>query len=175
MERAAVNAAAREETLRRWIGDYAGAVKKTCYSYLKDAALSEDAMQETFFKAWRHMDSFERKGIENEKAWLLHIAVNVARDYHRSAWFRHEERRRDPEEIMRGRAAETREENGLYEEIMRLPRKLGQPLILYYYQGMTLEETAAILRTTKSSVHRRLQKARELLKAYLPGGDEYDG
>lgn len=175
MERAAVPGTAREERLRRWIEDYAGAVWKTCFACLQDAALSEDAMQETFFKAWRAMDSFEKKNIQNEKAWLLHIAVNAARDCRRSAWFRHEERRRDPEEIMRGRAAPQREESGLYDQIMRLPQKFSRPLILYYYQGMTLEETASILRITKSSVHRRLQKAKEMLKPYLPGGDEYDG
>lgn len=101
MERADTSGTAREERLRRWIGQYADAVKKTCFACLRDTALSEDAMQETFFKAWKHMDDFERKGVQNEKAWLIRIAVNVARDYRRSAWFRHEDRQRDPEEELR--------------------------------------------------------------------------
>ncbi len=172
MERAEVPGIAREERLEQWIGQYAGAVMKTCFGCLKDRALAEDAMQETFWKAWKHMESFERKGIENEKAWLLRIAVNVARDYRRSAWFRHEERRQNPEEALRVQAAPEKRENPLAEEILRLPDQYRQPLILYYYQNLTLEETAAILHLTKSSVHRRLQKAYELLKELLPGGEQ---
>ena len=175
MERAAAPGAVREERLRRWIGLYAGAVKKTCYGCLKDWALSEDAMQETFFKAWKSMDAFERKGIENEKAWLLRIAVNVARDYRRSAWLRHEDRWHDPEEAFRNRPAPEKADGGLAEEILRLPGKFRRPLLLYYYQGMTLEETAAILRTTKSTVHRRLEKARTMLRERMPGGESDEG
>ncbi len=171
MERAAVPCSAREERLEKWIGQYAGAVMKTCFGCLQDRALAEDAMQETFLKAWKHMDAFEEKGIVNEKAWLLRIAVNVARDYRRSAWFRHEERRQDPEEKLRLKAAPEKKENPLAEEILRLPDKYRQPLLLYYYQNLTLEETAAILRITKSSVHRRLKKACGLLKELLPGGE----
>ena len=175
MERAEGSGTAREERLRGWIEQYAGAVKKTCFVCLSDASLSEDAMQETFFKAWKHMDAFESKKVSNEKAWLLRIAVNVARDYRRSAWFRHEDRRRDPEEELRRQPAPQQRENALGDAVLLLPPKLREPLILYYYQGLTMEETAAILRTTKSSVFRRLQKAKSLLKEYLPGGERYDG
>ncbi len=132
-------------------------------------------MQETFFKAWKHMDDFERKGVQNEKAWLIRIAVNVARDYRRSAWFRHEDRQRDPEEELRRRPAPERKESALGDAILRLPQRLREPLILYYYQGFTMEETAAILRTTKSSVFRRLEKAKDTLKGFLPGGERDDG
>lgn len=175
MERAAQPGSIREERLRGWIGQYAGAVKKTCFGCLGDAALSEDAMQDTFFKAWKGMEAFEKKGIENEKAWLLRIAVNVCRDYRRSAWFRHEERRADPEPLLARQAAPEKQESRLGDEILRLPQKYRQPLLLYYFQGLTLEETARALHVTKSSVHRRLQKARDMLRDYLPGGEENDG
>lgn len=171
MGRAEVPGTVREERLRRWVGEYAGAVKKTCFCCLKDEALSEDAMQETFWKAWKHMEAFEKKGIENEKAWLLRIAVNVARDYRRTAWFRHEDRTGDPDAVFQKQAAPEREESALADVILRLPDQYRQPLLLYYYQNLTLEETAAVLRTTKSTVHRRLEKARDMLKGYLPGGD----
>ena len=171
MERAAVPSMIREEKLRHWIEAYSGALMKTCYVYLTDRALAEDAVQDTFLKAWKHMDELDKRGIENEKAWLLRIAIHVCIDYRRSAWFRHTDRHQDGGELALRIPAET-QEHTLTLDLCRLPDKYKQVVLLYYYQGLTLEEAASVLGITKSSVHRRLQKAQALLKEHWLGGED---
>ena len=56
-----------------------------CCVYLRDASMAEDAVQETFLKAYRALDSF--KGDSSEKTWLYSIAMNVCRDMRRLAWY----------------------------------------------------------------------------------------
>ena len=174
MERAAVPGNLHEERLRRWIDAYAGAVMKTCYAYLLDRALAEDAMQDTFLKAWKHMEAFDRKGIENEKAWLMRIAIHTCIDYKRSSWFRHVDRRHTPDTLPEHLLQAGVQQDALILEISRLPDKYRRVVLLYFYQGCTLTETADALGITKSSAHRRIEKAKEMLKSCL-GGDDREG
>lgn len=171
MERAEVPSMIREERLRGWIEAYSNALMKTCYVYLTDRSLAEDAVQETFLKAWKHMEDYERKKIENDKAWLLRIAVHTCIDVRRSAWFRHTDRRQDIEALRTVSAEE--EDRSLTIDLCALPAKYRQVLLLYYYHGLTLVEMAETLGITKSSAHRRLKKAQELFKDRL-GGEEHD-
>lgn len=54
---------------------------------------------------------------------------------------------------------------------MRLPRKLREVILLYYYQDMTVTEIAVSLGISQSSVSGRLKRAREKLRALLEGRD----
>lgn len=63
---------------------------RTCYLLVKDVALAEDAVQDTFVKAWQAHDHF--RGEASEKSWLMRIAVNTCRDLRRGKWFRHVDR-----------------------------------------------------------------------------------
>ena len=56
-------------------------------------------------------------------------------------------------------------------DILRLPAKYKQVLLLYYYQDLTLEEISETLQMSRSTVHHRLKKAETLLKNTLTGGD----
>ena len=71
-----------------WVKAYSDAILRTCFVYLSNVQDAEDAMQDTFLKAWKAMDQYEERNGASEKAWLLKIAVNVCHDYHRSKWFR---------------------------------------------------------------------------------------
>lgn len=163
----------RELLLEGWVRAYGTAILRTCFVCLADAREAEDAMQETFLKAWRKMDSFEHRNGAGEKTWLTHIALNVCRDMQRTRWFRHVDRRRALEDLPQGMTAALPEERELLLEIMTLPDKYREPLLLYYYQDMTLDETAAALEISRSAVYNRLRKAEKLLKLSLTGGDCY--
>ena len=54
---------------------------RLAYLYLGDSALAEDAVQETFLKAWRHWESFREESAE--KTWLTRIAINTCKDIRR--------------------------------------------------------------------------------------------
>lgn len=163
----------RENILAGWVRAYGTAILRTCFVCLADAREAEDAMQETFLKAWRKMDSFEHRNGAGEKTWLTHIALNVCRDMQRTRWFRHVDLRRALEDLPQGMTAALPEERELLLEIMALPDKYREPLLLYYYQDMTLDETANVLGLGRSAVYNRLRKAEKLLKLSLMGGDCY--
>ena len=143
---------------------------RTCYLYLRDRQLAEDAVQETFLKAYRSLPTF--RGDSSEKTWLMRIAVNTCRDLYRSEWFRHMDRRVIPEELPESGVPFTSREEGLIVEVMRLPRRLREVTLLYYYQGMDEREIAEALGISRSSVSDRLSRARRKLKELLEGRDE---
>ena len=172
MERAEASGDVREERLRRWIAEYSEAILRVCRLLLSDRGQAEDAMQDTFLKAWKSMPSYERKGIENDKAWLMRIAVNVCRDYRRSAWFRHVDRRVSLDSLPRALEAADGRDRELTMDICRLPVKYRQVVLLYYFEGMNTREVSQALGLAPATAHRRLKKAEEMLKDAWGGGDE---
>ena len=163
----------RDELLETWLREYGTSILRTCFVCLSDMRDAEDALQETFLKAWRAMDRYERRNGASEKTWLTHIAINVCRDMRRTRWFRHVDMRRALEEVPEGMACALPEDRSLLLDIMQLPDKYKQPLLLYYYQDMTMEETAQALGMSNSTVYNRLKKAESILKLQLTGGDCY--
>lgn len=61
------------------------------------------------------------------------------------------------------------EDDSLLKEVMNLPDKYRQVVVLYYYQELTAEETAQALGVPAATVRTRLKRARESLKARLEG------
>ena len=143
---------------------------RTCYLYLRDRQLAEDAVQETFLKVYRSLPAF--RGDSSEKTWLMRIAVNTCRDLYRSEWFRHMDRRVIPEELPESGVPFTSREESLIVEVMRLPRRLREATLLYYYHGMDEREIAEALGVSRSAVSDRLSRARRKLKELLEGRDE---
>ena len=175
MEHAAVPGMIREQRLNRWIETYTDSILRTCFLYLSDRGQAEDALQDTWIKAWKHMDEYEKNNIANEKAWLLRIAVNTCKDYRRSAWFRHVDRTKALDELPPQLAAVEPEDRSLTLTVMELPDRYKQVILLYFFQGLTMQETADALGASQATVSRRLDKAKELLRGSLTGGAAYEG
>ena len=163
----------REAHMETMIRQWGTSVLRACFVCLSDAQQAEDAMQDTFLRAWRNLDQFEKRNGASEKTWLMHIALNVCRDYRRTRWFRHIDLSRALEDIPLHVESALPEDRELLMDILALPDKFKQPILLYYYQDMTLEEIAAMLNTSKSTVYNRLRKAEDMLKVSLTGGDCY--
>ena len=157
----------RKARLEQWILSYGDDILRMCFVYLSDMSLAEDAMQDTYLKAWNSMERFEERNGSTVKTWLIRIAINTCNDYHRSRWFRHVDRSKVLKEISADRIYVVPQERALFLALLHLPSKLKQTVLLYYYQGMPLQEIADCLSISVSAVHQRLQKAQTLLKSLL--------
>ena len=89
----------REQQLRHLMEVYGDGLKRLCCVYLRDMGLAEDAVQETFIKAYDHIDELLSGKIESTKAWLMRIAVNTCKDTLRSSWMRHIDNRQEIEAL----------------------------------------------------------------------------
>ena len=151
---------------------YGKVILRMCYLYLRDTALAEDAVQETFLKAYKALPNF--RGECAEKTWLMRIAINTCKDIRRSAWFRHVDRSIIPEYLPAKSESLIAEQSDLVLEIMRLPGKYKEVILLYYYQGMTLLEISQVLSLSKQTVSARLQTARKKLQILLREEDSHE-
>ena len=157
-----------EEQLRRLMEAYGDSILRMCALYLGDAALAQDLAQETFLRAYQHMESF--RGDSSEKTWLTHIAVNVCRDLQRKGWFRHEDRRVSLDTLPEPAAPCTAQQDALARAVLCLPLPCRQAVLLRYYQQFTLPEAARALGISLSTMNRRLRRAETLLKKELEEG-----
>lgn len=80
-----------EESMTRIIQTHGSALLRMCYVYLKDRDLAQDAVQDTFLKAFRRLHTLQDK--DSEQAWLMRIAINTCKDYLRTSWFKRVDRR----------------------------------------------------------------------------------
>ena len=151
----------RETVLSRWFDAYGTDVLRLCCFYLGRYADAEDAAQETFLKAWKHMDRFQGRNQCAPKAWLMKIACNTCRDHLRRASRKHEVPMDDLSAFDRAVPADRE----LILDIRNLPEKYRAPILLFYLQRMNLREISAALRVSPSTVSRRLEKAKGLLKS----------
>lgn len=158
-----------EELMRTYGND----VLRTAYYYVKDKDTAEDMFQETFIKAYRNLDSF--RGDSSIKTWLLHIAVNVCKDYLKSAYNRHVVPLTEYEEetIIAQDSFETIENadrnTQIRQAVEQLPDGFREAVICVYFNEMSVAETAKLLNVAEGTVKSRLSRARDMLKKILEG------
>lgn len=162
----------RNAQLAVWMQMYGDWLLRTCVFILQDYALAEDAVQETFLKAWHAADRFEGRDGCSEKTWLMRIAINTCSTMRHSAWSRHMDRHKLPEEMN----LPSREEDlTLLMMVKSLPYKQRQVITLHYFSGCTMDDLAQVLGINRSTAHYRLQKALKTLRiAYKEGDDDHD-
>lgn len=154
----------REQRVQQWMQDYGDILQRICFLYLSDASLAEDAVQETFFKAWRSIDRFEGRNGSSEKTWLTRIAINTCKDYYRSDWWRIRNKTRSLDDVPERLMSLAPEDKELFIDILRLPKKYKEVILLYYYQEMTQSEISEVLGISRSLVSHRLHKALKILE-----------
>lgn len=162
----------KEQRFVQWVKTYGDAILRTCFVYLMNVQDAEDAMQDTFLKAWKAMEQFEKRNGAGEKTWLMRIAINVCRDYRRAKWFRKVDLQKSLEDLPARYISVADRDVSLTMDVMRLPEKLKQVVIMHYYQELTLREVAEVLNVAPSTVHHRLKQAQERLRISMTGGEE---
>ena len=158
-----------ETRLERLIREHQVSLTRLCFLYLHDEKLAEDAVQETFLKAYRSLASY--RGEASEKSWLTRIAVNTSKDMLRSSWFRHVDRWVTPDMLPEQTYTQDPRNDESAAAVMNLPRKMREVIILYYYQGMDAQEMADLLGVSQPAISGRLKRARARLRRALEGWD----
>ena len=160
----------REQALVRLMEQYGDGIKRMCCVYLRDPGAAEDAAQETFIKAYDHIEPLLGGEIVNERAWLSRIAINTCKDMLRSSWMRHIDRQRAIEELPLAAPPQHQENLELTEAILKLPPKLKDIVLLHFYQGLSLRTCAQILGISAPTASRYLAQATRRLKMDLERG-----
>jgi RNA polymerase sigma-70 factor (ECF subfamily) len=171
--------------VERLISCYGDDVLRVAYLYVKDMHKAEDVFQEVFIKVFKKYDTF--KGNSSEKTWIMRITINVCKDYFKSFWikrvFLNSDKEDDKESCNDEYSAESLddtiiksiESQELLNEVMNLPIKYKEIIILYYYQQFTTREISEMLKLPEGTIRTRLFRSRELLKKNVTGRIEYEG
>ncbi len=157
----------KEAWLARAMASYGTPLLRMAYVYLGDRALAEDAVQETFLKAYRRLETF--RGESAEQTWLTRIAINTCVSLGRTAWMRSVWRSPPLDELPEPIGEDETRDDTVLRAVMDLPGPLRQVVVLRYYQEMKVSDVADALGISRNAVSTRLARARTRLRAALKG------
>lgn len=137
---------------------YGPALQRLAYVYLKNIHDAEDAVQDVFLAYLRSTAVFSTE--EQRRAWLMTVAANRCRSLLRSP-------RRQTEPLSEELACLPAEESDLLRAVLALEEKYRLPIHLYYYEGYSIAEIAALLHRSAATVGSQLSRGREKLRKML--------
>ena len=151
-----------DESFAQAARTYGDTVYRVAYHALNNPADAEDVAQTVLLRLYEHKKEFESE--EHMKHWLLRVAVNESRKLLRSFW----RRTSVPLEEWRETAApEDPAKAEVLEAVMALEPKYRLAVYLYYYEGLSVAETAAAMKANVSTVQTWLLRARARLRKEL--------
>ena len=151
-----------QERFTRTAQKYMDMIFRLAFSYLKSREDADDAVQNTLLALYKTDKAFESD--EHMKAWLIRVTVNECKKILRSPWRKRGEPLEDYENALQFKEPQDRE---LYAAIMALDVKYRAVIVLYYYEGYSIRETAQLLGVPPATVGTRLARARQQLKITL--------
>jgi RNA polymerase sigma-70 factor (ECF subfamily) len=155
----------KEMELERLMAHHGSAMLRMCYVYLKDVALAEDAVQDSFLKAYKKLHTLKEDS--NEQAWLMRIAINTCKDYLRTAWLKRVDRRTGIDTLPEASHDPDMPDATVINAVMALPNKYKDVVMLRYYQGMKVADVAKTLGITADAAKTRLRRANDTLRQKL--------
>lgn len=132
---------------------------RTALLYLGSSSAAVDAVDEAIYKGFLSYKKLRQPDYFN--TWLTRILINVCSDE-----LRRRGRMATLDELPET-AAEQFDALPLREAVERLPRQLREVIILRYFTGCTLAETAEILDLPPGTVSTQQRKALGLLRLEL--------
>ena len=146
---------------------YGDTIYRVALHALNDPHDAEDVTQTVLLRLYECKKEFESE--EHQKHWILRVAVNESRKVGRSLW----RRTSVPLEEWRETAApEDPARAQVLEAVMALEPKYRLAVYLYYYEGLSVAETAAAMKAKVSTVQTWLLRARERLRKELVEEEE---
>lgn len=151
-----------QEAFAQAVRSYGNTVYRIAFHALSNPHDAEDVMQTVLLKLYEYKKNFESE--EHMKHWLLRVAVNESRKMMRSLW----RRTSVPlEEWQEAAVPEDPAKAEVLEAVMALEPKYRLAVYLYYYEGLSVAETAAAMGAKVSTVQTWLLRARERLRKAL--------
>ena len=132
---------------------------RTAFLYLGSESMALDAVGEAVYRGFASLKKLRQP--EFLETWLTRILINECKKELRR------KKRELPLNAAPEPAAETLDTLPLKEAIYRLPRDLKEIIILRYFMGLTLAETAQSLGLPQGTVVTRQRRALGLLKLEL--------
>jgi RNA polymerase sigma-70 factor, ECF subfamily len=165
-----------EECLIYLMNQYGVEMKRLAYTYMKDWGKAEDITQDVFITCYEKLHTFE--GNASIKTWLYRITINKCKDALRRKNLLDYITLQDftvlfkkTEESIEQRLSEKDDRMELSEKVMSLPLKYREPIILFYYAELKLDEIGKLTGLNVQTVKTRLRRAKEKLKQMYEGGE----
>jgi len=166
-----------KEAFRQLIESYQHKVVNTAFGFTHNRQDAEDVAQEVFLYVYRSLTGFKEKSLLS--TWIYRITVNKALDYIKAR--QRKKRNAGTLDLSYDDAFDVsrKEENPeqqmldkeglrlLYEAINTLPDKQKKALILSKQEGLSNDEVAAVLKTTRSAVEALIHRAKQQLSKEL--------
>ena len=138
-------------------------------SICKDEVLAEDIVSEAFFKALSSAD----ESIQNFKPWLLTVCRNEFYMHCRKRSKISDEEISEEMAILEdetiNRIIRQEEYRALYRAISVLPASQKEPIVLYYFNGLSINQIADVIGKSEANVKVLLHRAREQLRKNMEG------
>lgn len=148
------------------IDQYSEMLFRLAMSRMRHKENAEEVVQDTFLRLITYVKKGKQfQDEEHLKAWLLTVAVNRGKSILTLAWNRRTEGMDNRREV----AAPEAETGYAYEYVSRLPEKFRIAIDLFYYEELTTEQIARIMKTkpvtVRSYLHRGRRKLKEMMEA----------
>ena len=146
---------------------YGDTIYRVAYHALDNPQDAEDVMQTVLLRLYECKKNFESE--EHVKHWILRVAVNESRRLLRSFWRRTSV---PMEEWQETAVLEDPAKAEVLEAVMALEPTYRLAVYLYYYEGLSVAETAAAMKANVSTVQTWLLRARARLRKELSQEEE---
>ena len=140
---------------------YENTLLRAALAILGDVSEAEDAVQDAFLRYLEKKPAF-RDG-EHQRAWLLKVLANGCKSRLRSR------KRHGTVELLDAYPAPDQGSREVLEAVLALPPRERAAVHLFYYEGYSTEEIAAILGQRPGTVRSHLTRARQTLRQRLKG------
>ncbi len=142
---------------------YADMVYKVAARNTRCITDAEDVFSDTFLAYYTKKPEFESE--EHRKAWLLRVAINLAKNTHRAQKSVSELDERLPSQDRSFEQVELSLD--LSEAMRQMQPEYREVLCLFYLQELSTKEIAEVLEKNESTVRTQLMRAREQLRGIL--------
>jgi RNA polymerase sigma-70 factor (ECF subfamily) len=162
---------------RTIVDQYQDMIFRTAYSFLGNRADAKDAVQDVFLRVYRRLSSYDPR--YPFRPWLYKVAVNQIRtSYGRMKRISGKETQSDDiidqDEKFSGKISEpldslveSEQKERINQAVSHLKEPVKTAVILYYFEGLTVDETADVLKVSRENIKSKLHRGRKKIRDFF--------